>query len=181
MENPMPSLVKTGILSIALVTILATTSKTSLAGPQSKDAAAAPVPPQIFTAKKVFISNAGMDVNPFGTSSDYSGGTNRFYNDFYAAMKAWGRFELVPGPADADLVLEIRFTDPTGPVNSEGVKQGSPGAPQFRLVIIDPKTHIKLWAVTEFLEAAILQGNRNKNFDQAMTRLVNDVKTLTTQ
>jgi hypothetical protein len=96
-------------------------------------------------------------------------------------MKAWGRFELVPGPADADLVFEIRFTDPTGPVNSEGVKQGSPGAPQFRLVIIDPKTHIKLWAVTEFLEAAILQGNRNKNFDQAMTRLVNDVKTVTTQ
>jgi hypothetical protein len=71
--------------------------------------------------------------------------------------------------------------DPTGPVNSEGGKQGPPGAQKFRLVILDPKTHIKLWALTEFVEAALLQGNRNKNFDKAMDALVSDVKILAAQ
>ena len=31
------------------------------------------------------------------------------YNEFYAAMKSWGRYELVSSPADADMVFEIRF------------------------------------------------------------------------
>jgi hypothetical protein len=180
MEDVMPSLVKFRFLSIIVVALTAAANPIQ-ARPQSKNAPLAPVPPQILTAKTVFISNAGMDVNPAGTSSEYDGGANRFYNEFYAAMKSWGRFELVPAPADADLVFEIRFTDPTGPANSEGGKQGAPGAQKFRLEILDPKTHIKLWALTEFVEAALLQGNRNKNFDKAMDALVSDVKILAAQ
>ena len=177
----MPSLAKLGFLSIILVALTAAAANPIQARPQSKNTPLAPVPPQILTAKTVFISNAGMDVNPAGTSSEYDGGANRFYNEFYAAMKSWGRFAPVPGPADADLVFEIRFTDPTGPVNSEGGKQGAPGAQKFRLVILDPKTHINLWALTEFVDAAILQGNRNKNFDKAMDALVSDAKILAAQ
>ena len=40
----------------------------------------------------------------------YSGGPDRAYNEFYAAMKTWGRYELVAAPRDADLVFEIRLT-----------------------------------------------------------------------
>ena len=40
------------------------------------------------------------------------GGSNEPYNRFYAAMKSWGRYELVASPADADWVFEIRFTAP---------------------------------------------------------------------
>ena len=46
----------------------------------------APLPQQILTAKKVFISNAGgmLDLNMV------SGDPRRDYNQFYAAMQAWG-------------------------------------------------------------------------------------------
>ncbi len=38
-----------------------------------------------------------------------------------------------------------------------------------------------LWGFTEHMEWAILQGNRNKNFDQAAARIVTDVLTLGTR
>lgn len=59
---------------------------------QSPDTPAAPVPVQIASARKVFISNAGQE-SSFRAVHDqwYSGGPNRTYNQFYAAMKDWGR------------------------------------------------------------------------------------------
>jgi hypothetical protein len=77
-----------------------------------KETAPAPLPAQIISAKKVFIANAGQESNPnAGIFGKYSGGINRAYNQFYSALKNWGRYELVSNPADCDLVLEIRFTD----------------------------------------------------------------------
>src|SRR5579872_3002052 len=70
--------------------------------------ASAPLPSQIVTAKKVFISNAGGEFN----THIWSGAPVRTYNQFYAAIKSWGRYELVSAPANADLVLEIGFADP---------------------------------------------------------------------
>jgi hypothetical protein len=55
---------------------------------------------------------------------------------------------------------------------------GPADEPQFRLVILDPKTHATLWAFTEHVQWARLQGNRDKNFDQAMAKIVEDVKGL---
>jgi hypothetical protein len=52
---------------------------------------------------------------------------------------------------------------------------------QFRLRIVDLKTHVLLWAIGEHVEPAKLQGNRDKNFDQAMASLVNDVKSIAEQ
>jgi len=50
--------------------------------------------------------------------------------------------------------------------------------PQFRLVIRDAKTNAVLWGFTEHLQWAILQGNRDRNFDQAMGKIVGDVQAL---
>src|ERR1035441_8663261 len=66
-------------------------------------APAAPIPSQILTAKKVFISNAGGEYD----AGIWSGGRERSYNEFYAAMKSWGRYELVSSPGDADLVFQV--------------------------------------------------------------------------
>lgn len=85
-------------------------------------------------------------------------------------MKGWGKYELVPTPADADLVLEIRFI-------ADG---GSPAQPQFRFAILDSKTHVVLWAFTERVEGANREATARKNYDQAMANLVDDVKKLTT-
>jgi hypothetical protein len=147
-----------------------------LAAEQAKQAPPAPVPVQILTAKRVFVVNAGADGGSY-PDPPFSGEPDRAYNNFYAAMKAWGHYELVGAPSDADLMLEIRFT-----VRPGLVARGETAYcdAQFRLVILDPESHIKLWALTEQVERAILQGNRDKNFDQALARLVSRVQKLTT-
>jgi hypothetical protein len=132
----------------------------------------APVPPQIAAAQKIFISNAGGE--SFETVFDelvFNGGPDRPYNQFYAAMKTWGQRGIVASPADSDLALEISWV-----LSDTGLRL--PVLGQLRLLIIDPKTHITLWSITEYVRGAVLLGNRDKNFDQAMNTIVNRVKTL---
>jgi hypothetical protein len=148
------------------------TSLPLLNAQKSKEPATAPVPAQIAAARKVFISNAGGE--SFETVIDqtvFDGGPDRPYNQFYAALRDWGRCELVSSPADADLVLEISWT-----LSDTGLRL--PVLGQLRLVVIDPKTHVTLWNLTEYVRGAMLLGNRDKNFDQAMTTVVNRLKIL---
>ena len=62
---------------------------------------AAPIPTQILTGKQVFISNSDSPVDSILEAP------NLTYNNFYAQIKTWGKYELVSAPADADLVFEI--------------------------------------------------------------------------
>ncbi len=147
-----------------------------LSAQQSKPPAAvpAPVPPQIAAAQRIFISNAGGE--SFETVIDqtvFHGGPDRSYNQFYAAMKAWGRYEVVPSPSDADLVVEISWV-----LADTGLKL--PVLGQLRVVIVDQKTHVTLWNLTEYVKGAILLGNRDKNFDHAMNTVVERMEKLVT-
>jgi hypothetical protein len=143
----------------------------------------APLPAQIYTSKKVFISNAGGDSNYL-----YSGGPERLYNQFYSALQSWGRYQLVASPGESELVLALSFSNPfTGDNSQSGngftrpVAGRSVSDPQFRLTIIDPGTRVTLWTFTEHVQVAQLQGNRDKNFDQALATLVNDLKNVSGQ
>jgi hypothetical protein len=139
---------------------------------QAKGPAPAPVPAQISAAQKIFISNAGGEsLETVIEQTVFDGGPDRPYNQFYAAMKSWGRCELVSSPADADLVLEISWV-----LTDTGLRL--PVLGQLRLVVIDPKTHVTLWNLTEYVRGAILLGNRDKNFDQAMNTVLGRLKTL---
>ena len=142
---------------------------------QPSDAPAAPIPTPIFTAKTVFISNASSEVGlPAGTP-------DLTYNEFYAAMKSWGRYELVSDPAEADLVFEIRFTFVIGPT---GVSQGNGGSAQdfqFRVVVQDRRSHVVLWAFSEHVQQSAKQATSRKFFDQAMVAIVDDFKKLASQ
>jgi len=130
------------------------------------------VPAQIGAAQKVFISNAGGEsLETVIDETVFNGGPDRPYNEFYAAMKSWGRCELVSSPADADLILEISWA-----LSDTGLRL--PVLGQLRLVVIDPKTHVTLWNFTEYVRGAILLGNRDKNFDQAMNTVVGRLKSL---
>ncbi len=143
-----------------------------LSAQKSKEPAPAPVPAQIAAARKVFISNAGgATFEAIIDQTVFDGGPDRPYNQFYAAVKDWGRCSIVSSPADADLVLEISWT-----LSDTGLRL--PVLGQLRLVVIDPKTHVTLWNFTEYVRGAILLGNRDKNFDQAMTTIVNRLKIL---
>lgn len=137
--------------------------------------APAPIPAQILTAKKIFIANGGGDESRDEAVS-YSGGPNRAYNEFYAAMKTWGRYELVAAPGDADLIFEIRLT--VFQLQRERVLgDDSPASDsQFRFVIRDAKTHQTLWGLTEHAQGAVLQDNRDKNFEKALAAVVAEVR-----
>jgi hypothetical protein len=140
---------------------------------QSKMPTPAPVPTQITSAHKAFISNAGGEsFEAVIGETVFNGGPDRPYNEFYTQAKDWGRYELVSSPADADLVLEISWV-----LTDTGLRL--PVLGQLRLVVIDPRTHVTLWNFTEYVRGAILLGNRDKNFDQAMTTVVNRMKLLT--
>jgi len=147
---------------------------------QGKPAEPAPIPTPISGARRVFIANAGGD-DPGVVEHLFSGGPYRAYNQFYAAMKSSPRYELVGSPAEADLLFEIRFTvvpdRPTGVWGSRNA--GDVNDAVFRLEIRDPKVNAPLWAYNEHMEWAALQSNRNKNFDQALARIVTDVAGLT--
>jgi hypothetical protein len=141
-----------------------------LGAQQSKLPPAAPVPDQIGAAQKVFISNAGGE--SFENVIDdtvFSGGPDRPYNEFYSALKSWGRYEIVWSPENADLILEISWN-----LTDTGLKLPVLGQPRLRL--LDPKTHVTLWSFIEYVRGAILLGNRDKNFDQAMNAIVSRLK-----
>lgn len=143
---------------------------------ETKPVAPAPIPTQIASAKRIFVANAGEN-QPFYEGSPFTGGSERAYDEFYAGVKALGRYELVGSPGEADLLMEIELTAPeAGPMLS--MMPSIPYDVQFRLAIRDPKTNALLWVVNEHVQWAILQGNHDKNFEQAMDRLINDVQGL---
>jgi hypothetical protein len=135
------------------------------------------VPPVLLAAKTVFISNAGADSGLF--PSPFSGDPDRAYQEFYAAIQSWQRYQLVTNPAQADLVFELRLTAPNGPQSPNKQTGASDPLPMFRLVIYDRSTHYILWALTESIDKAALQKNHDKNFDVALEELTNDLKRLT--
>lgn len=117
-----------------------------------------PVPVQIYSEKKVFISNA--DPEPF------EGKPYVAYSAFYAAVKGWGNIQIAAVPADADLVFEVSY---------------SPGpAPRILLTILDPKTRVVLWKIMEPVAPWARETTGQKNFDVAMNALLGEVKTLIT-
>jgi hypothetical protein len=172
----MPRIIETRFRWTAIILALAPMQVWGAQAP--KVAATGPVPAQIVNAKKVFISNVGGGCSPFG-QSEFSGGPDRLYNEFYSAMKSWGRFEVEAAPADAELDVEVSFPCPAARANSAfGSNYGTDNDPQLRLVIRDVKTRIVLWGLTEHIETAALQSNRDKNFERAMSALVVRLKGL---
>lgn len=154
------------IVAILLSSAIAVGQKSQMPPP-------APVPPQVAAARKIFISNAGGE--SFETVFDqvvFNGGPDRPYNQFYDTMKKWGQREVVSSPSDADLVLEISWV-----LTDTGLGR-LPVLGQLRLVIVDPRTHVTLWTITEYVRGAMLLGNRDKNFDVAMNVIANRAQAL---
>lgn len=131
-----------------------------------------PVPEQILTAKSVFLANGGESCTWFT-------GPDRAYRDLYTALQKWGRYELVAAPGDADLVFSVSFACPAVPGTvTNGTGTGPNFLPTLRLRILQSRTHALLWTVNQPVERAVLQGNRNRNFDRAVAALVADLQDL---
>jgi len=123
------------------------------------------IPAQILSAKTAFISYAGVD-NPYFNSRvpKFTGGDPYgIYNQFYDAINKWGHYQLVPAPADADVVLEISA------IYTPGI-----GSPILRLRILDPKTTVTLWAFYEELNVS------PQGWDKTLTQIMDDVELVAT-
>jgi hypothetical protein len=151
----------------AILFVMLTIAISALAQ-QTEEIPDAPVPSAIVNSKTVFVSNGGEQSNYRMVVSDhyYDGGPNRVYNQFYQAMKTWGRYALVSSPGEADLVFEINFDNRYETLS------------QIKLKILDSKTHFTLWTLTKYAEPAGMAKNREKNLNNAMTALMNELKTL---
>jgi len=127
----------------------------------------APIPSQILNARKVFVSNAGANLYTLPAYiASHTGSSNGLYDEFYAAIKNWGKYELVSVPAEADLVLEISLYARDYSEN-----------PQFELKVIDPKTRTVLWAFVETVPAGSgREASRRKAWDLALEKLLNNFK-----
>jgi hypothetical protein len=167
----MPTFARIGIfVMVVAITLLPVPIAIAESAPGTP---AAPIPIQMLTAKKVFISNGE---NPLDVAFE---SPNQTYNEFYAQIKNWGKYELVPAPADADLVFDIGSVVLTGPTSVTNGSGGSGSILQLRLTVLDLKTHVVLWTFTEQVQGWNRKATGLKNFDQAMGKLVDDVKKLT--
>jgi hypothetical protein len=131
-------------------------------------APAAPVPTQLLIAKKVFISNIGPDGASRAALSYVP--VDDPYNMFYSAMKSWGRFDLAPTPADADVVFEIRLAA----LGCEAIFH-----PEFVLTAIDSRTHFVLWTFHAPVPPTYRTKSIRKNVGLAMVNLMDQVQKLT--
>jgi hypothetical protein len=137
----------------------------------------APVPTELLSAKKIFVSNAGADSGLF--PHPFSGDANRGYSELFAALRGLGQFELVSTPTEADLVLELRLLAPYGPTNANKTNGTADPLPMFRLVVYDRPSHYVLWTFTDSIEIAYKQQTHDHNFDESISNLVAEFKALT--
>jgi hypothetical protein len=125
MNRCMTSVVSSAVIVFSLL------SSFTAAQTQTKQIPPAPIPTQISTAKRVFVANGGGDDSGI-SESFFNRDVDRAYNQFYAAMKSAGRYELVGSPAEADLLFEIRFlVQPSDTKVFKGIRLDPPMIPSF--------------------------------------------------
>ena len=142
---------------------------------QDKSALSAPTPTQLQKAKRIFISNGGVDAI---ASQLLDGDDDRPYNLFFNSVKSSGRYDLVLTPADADLVWNVQFAVSATASGLPHMGTSPDYFPQLRLAIMDPKTNILLWTVTTKVEKAFRQKTLVKNIETAVDTLMNKLPTL---
>jgi hypothetical protein len=136
--------VRLAVMSLAIAMMLPLGSLLQAQAP------AAPLPSQILTAKKVFISNAGVEYE----TGLWKGGSPQPYNELYAAIK---------------------LADPVSRLKS------SVESPQIELLLLDPKTHSVLWTLGQDVSVRHAQIGRNHALEEAIGKLIGDLKALTAQ
>src|SRR5271165_1008827 len=149
----------------------------SLAAAQSQQPASiAAIPPALVNVKTVFLSNGGADGGLF--PQPFSGDPNRGYFALFDQLKAMGKYELVSDPSQADVVMELHLLAPYGPKDMSKQLGSADPLPFFQLSIYDRSTHYVLWTITEPVEIAFKQKTHDRNFDDAIGKLVADIQAL---
>lgn len=126
------------------------------------------VPPQIASARTVFLSNAG---------EEEKANSERIYKRLWTALSHAGQYKLVASPVSADLILETHYSkrpDRSG-TNESGVVRY---VYFIRLDVLDRATHVTLWSVTEYLDLLSNQFQFDPALDAATDALLADLRAL---
>jgi len=132
-----------------------------------------PVPSQITSGQKIFISNAPWD----HYCHVYKGGQDRGYNSFYTSLQQWHHYQIVTSPSAADLIFEISCKAVSSEYSING-ETGTSYRPLLLLRILDPKTNVVLWSLTTDIHPGVLAKSRDKEFDKAVATVIEQVKQL---
>jgi hypothetical protein len=138
----------------------------------AKDVPEAPVPASIVHAKKIFLTNGG--------------GSPLAYDEFYAQMNQWKRFEIVGSPAEADIIVELKYfvenlgnrvwSSTNSYTGQTQVYSRRDLDPQLSINIYSGGTKDLLWSVTDHRRLARLEKNREKETINSADRLVADLR-----
>jgi hypothetical protein len=158
--------VATRLLCVAIYAWLATVPAWS--APISSTSPA-PVSSAVLAAKRVFLSNLGQDVGAITGYKIWKVRPGTEFDEFYAALKSWGHYELMDSPSNADVVFA--FSVETGAVVGAGVT-----SLMLRLQIVDTKTGFVLWTITT--SPVVLGRNLNDELSASTTELINSLKGL---
>ncbi len=143
------------LATLALMTATAAAAQTTQLAP--------PLPSALASAHKIFLGNAGDQQNA---------DCLRVYDDVYTGIANLKRFEQVTDPNQADLILELHYEINLGQAVASNDSNRS--VRQFRIVLIDPRSHTILWTIVEATNYAVFQKNRDKNLDETVDALVHD-------
>lgn len=143
------------------LTSLLVPQETSQTHNRPVESAQALLPEQLLSAQKIFIANAPGDISTTDLMKLYD--FNQPYSEFYASMRSWGKFTLVPAPSKADLIFAISYEY---------------RAEQVRLVILDPQTRVPLWWFSENAGGGGSKKTRQRDLQKGIDGLLSDVQRL---
>ena len=130
----------------------------------------APTPASIGSAQSVFAASAGAPE----LRTREKEAVSWMYDSLFQQLNAWGKYKVVTKPADADLALEISLQ-----VSFSDVTNGSSIRSAFmKLDIRDRSTHALLWTLDEPIRGAFREKTFQKNINDTMTHLIDDLKAL---
>lgn len=138
-------------------------------GQQATVSSAAGVSAQLGAAKKVFLSNAGLDAGSVIAMANF-GKSGMPYDRFYRAAKSWGRYTIAESPSDSELVFEFRVESAL-----QTTGQFTSYSTFLNLTIFDTKTHFSIWAIKTPLG---VNKQFEKNVDDNVNHLIDALKGL---
>ena len=128
-----------------------------------------PVPAQIATSHRIFLSNLGADAN-FPVDS------TRVYNDIYKALQDWNHYQLVSSPDQADLIFQLREVSTLNTYSDANGDILTNNNPTFQLTIVDPKTSVTLWTITSPVALAGSKQTLARWLSISETNLISRIK-----
>ena len=156
------------LLSVAM---MANLSAQTVATPPNYDLSKdGPIPAELAHPGSIFVANGSSDIARF--SYTFTGDSSRAYAEFYNALKATGRYQLVGQPDQADLVVEVK----TSSRSMFGYNGGDNSASQpcLRVTVTDRRTDVAIWSMIQPIDFAFFHKNRDKAFERAMRRIVTE-------